>query len=76
MKYKYLILLFLVLFSCRNATKTVTLEVTYFDNSKEEYSTQILYGCNVLTQLKCGCTDCFSDTRCNVKSIKIIKIYE
>lgn len=69
---KTLFALLAILFLSCGERKEIKVRVTYFDGSIETFTTQQYVGCDWPQTLKCVCTDCLVDTRCNVKKVEIL----
>ncbi len=73
MKSLKFIIFFLIIgmYSC--TPKYILVEVHYLDGTMEILKTQEFIGCGVPQHLHANCTDCLVDTRCGVRSVKILK---
>jgi hypothetical protein len=59
------------MYSC--TPKYILVEIHYLDGSIETLKTQEYIGCDGAQHLQNSCTNCLVDTRCGVRSVKILK---
>ncbi len=73
MKTLRFIIFFLIIgiYSC--TPKYIVVEVTYLNGEKETVTTQQYTGCGFIAMLRAGCTECMTEARCGVRSVKILK---